>query len=255
MKITDSIIRQIKNSSPLIYVALVGLVPGSGELRRVLTSLIAGLIAYYAVKNGLPDGKLPPINIEDLIHFDKSISDKVPSIPRGGTKKFIKNLIARIFEDPAFKRAIITALTAYGLNRFMAEILPLFSSDQTMKAIEDGKIPIKINEIINDLDLEELDSSISKLVLNKDLSEDQKIKILTIKLNRLINGEYSNKTIVVVAILISILLSLIIFERSGLRIFLSAIYRLWKEGKISRETYERLAKEAIRKAIPVEVEN
>jgi hypothetical protein len=81
-----------------------------------------------------------------------------------------------------------------------------------------------------------LKQNVRELLIKENLTRDQKITLLKIKLDAVFNAEYPNKKLALLAILTAIMASIMLVGPYGIMIFLSAIYQLWKEGKISTAT-------------------
>lgn len=94
-----------------------------------------------------------------------------------------------------------------------------------------------------------LKTNVREMVITKNLSNDQKISLRKIKLDAVINSEYPQQKIALIAILTGILVSLMLVGPYGIMIFLSAIYQLWKEGRISTAMYQKMQKEALKELI------
>lgn len=86
-------------------------------------------------------------------------------------------------------------------------------------------------------------------MIKENLTNDQKITLLKIKLDAVINSEYPNKKVALLAILTAVMASLILVGPYGIMIFLAAIYQLWKEGEISTAVYKQMKKEALKQLI------
>ena len=90
-----------------------------------------------------------------------------------------------------------------------------------------------------------LKENVRELLIKENLTRDQKITLLKIKLDAVFNAEYPNKKLALLAILTAIMASIILVGPYGIMIFLAAIYQLWKEGKISTAVYKQMRKEAL----------
>ena len=207
---------------------------------RVIKTSFVGVVTYHICKKLFPEKKLV-----EPIFLDSPVSNSIEPIPRGGN--FFKRTAKRLIEDRAFKLAMAAATTYFGYDMFKGEILALLSSEDLIKEClkENGKVNPEICKIIEELDLVGLKQNVRELLIQENLTQDQKITLLKIKLDAVFNAEYPNKKLASLAILTAIMASIMIVGPYGIMIFLSTIYQLWKEGKISTAVYSKLTKEAL----------
>lgn len=207
---------------------------------RVIKTWLVGVVTYWICKKLFPEKKLV-----EPIFLDAPVSDNIQPIPRG--VNFLKETSKRLIEDSAFKLAMVAATAYFGYDMFKAEILALLSSEDLIQEClkKDGRVRIEICEIVEELDLVGLKENVQELLIKENLTRDQKITLLKIKLDAVFNAEYPNKKLALLAILTAIMASIIIVGPYGIMIFLAAIYQLWKEGKISTAVYKQMRKEAL----------
>jgi len=207
---------------------------------RVIKTWLVAVVTYWICKKLFPEKKLV-----ETIFLDPPVSDNIEPIPRGGN--FLKETAKRLIEDRAFKLAIVATITYFGYDMFKAEILALLSSKDVIKEClkKDGRVKIEICEIVEELDLVGLKENVRELLIKENLTRDQKITLLKIKLDAIFNAEYPNKKLALLAILNAIMASIILVGPYGIMIFLAAIHQLWKEGKISTAVYKQMRKEAL----------
>lgn len=211
-------------------------------IRAAKTWLIA-VTTYYITKKVFPEQKMvEPIFLDPL---DVPVSDTLPPVPRGGN---LQEVAKRLIQDRAFKFAIVAATAFFGYDMFQEEIIALLSSKDLISACskKNSIIRIEVCKIVEELDLVGLKDNVRELLVKENLTSEQKITLLKIKLDAVINSEYPNKKVALLAILTSIMASLILVGPYGVMIFLAAIYQLWKEGKISTAVYKKMAKEALK---------
>jgi hypothetical protein len=95
-----------------------------------------------------------------------------------------------------------------------------------------------------------------EVIVSKALSEEQKISLLKIKLDFIINGECAGKFRFLVMAILAAILTFTISGVSGLALILEALYRLFQEGKISKAVYKQIIKALAKRwggnAVPVE---
>ena len=117
----------------------------------------------------------------------------------------------------------------------------------------DGQLKI-VCDIIQDheLNLNTHTNSIKSLIVSKNLSQEQKISLLKIKLDFIINGECGGKTRFLVVAIIGTLLTFTVSGVGGLALILEALYRLFQEGIIGKALYKQILKALVRRKIPIE---
>lgn len=178
--------------------------------------------------------------------MEEPISDTVPAIPRGG-------IFGRLLRDRAFKVALALACFSFGLDMFMEEIIAFLSSDKLMETYKAGELPeglsIRLQKVVEELDLLNMNEKMRGLMLDKYLDRDQKVYLLKIKLDSIINGDYPNKNLAVTMLLLGILGAIVLTGPYGIMVFLSALYQMWKEGKISTAIYKQVQKQAMKKLL------
>ena len=98
--------------------------------------------------------------------------------------------------------------------------------------------------------------SIKSLIISDDLTQEEKISLLKIKFDFIINGECIGKTRFLVVAILGALLAFTISGLRGLFLILEALYRLFKEGKIAKGLYKQILKVLVmrlgRKNVPIE---
>lgn len=90
--------------------------------------------------------------------------------------------------------------------------------------------------IIQEHDLNSDTKEIKKLILSNELSQENKISLLKIKLDYIVNGECEGKMRFVVVFLIGLIITFTISCRGGFTIILEALYQLFQAGKV-RKTF------------------
>lgn len=205
------------------------------KIPRVLVPSIVGIIVYLVIN------KLFPENLETI--------EKTPlNSSRGGINvgknELLKKTIKNLLNDRALKIALISIFATRGYKHFQTEIERLLINDvfkQICNRNVDGDLKI-VCDIIEEQDLNVHTKSIRRLLIDKNLTDDQKISLLKIKLDFIINGECPGKKRFLVVAIIAAIISFSISGVSGLALLLDALYRLFKEGKISKALYKQIFK-------------
>lgn len=84
------------------------------------------------------------------------------------------------------------------------------------------------------------------------MTQEQKISLLKIKLDFIINGECGAKTRFLVIAIIGTLFTFTVSGVGGLALILEALYRLFQEGIIGKALYKQILKALVRRKIPIE---
>lgn len=201
------------------------------KLSKALLPTLVGMAVYRIVSKYFPE----------TITTNKR---NLPTSLRGGDSKLrlVKRLSKRILSDRALKIAILTAFTTAGIQHYQAEIEELLMYSVLRPFCNEKTKDIKDNlsvvcDILQDHDLLSQPDSIKKLIIANDLTREQRISLLQIKLDYLINGKYPGKRRFLIRILLALLVLFALSSSAGLAIFLEALHRLWIEGKISNAVY------------------
>ena len=105
----------------------------------------------------------------------------------------------------------------------------------------DGDLKIVCN-IVQEHELNLHADSIKSLIISNDLTQEQKISLLKIKLDFIINGECEDKTRFLIVAILGVLITFTISGVGGLALILEALYRLFQEGKIGKALYKKILK-------------
>jgi hypothetical protein len=221
------------------------------KLPRMLVSTMIVIFVYITINKLFPEKKkLSDINSEKDLRGGDLVKNSL-----------IKNLInheivKKILNDRVLKAGLITAYFLYISYNFHDEIETLLG-DTVFKRISgkkvDGTLKI-VCDIINRHELNLHPKAMKILIINNDLSYEDKINLLKIKLDFIINGECAGKKRFLIVYIIATFAAVWISGPVGLGMFLDALYRLFKEGRISRALYDQIV-EIVRDSwnkVPVE---
>ena len=119
----------------------------------------------------------------------------------------------------------------------------------------DGNLKI-LFDIVEDYYLRSHTAEMKELILSNNLSHEYKVSLLKIKLDFIINGECGRKSRFLIMFRLGVILTFTISGVGGLSLILEALYRLLKEGKISKSVYDQiiksLSKRWLKTFIPIE---
>jgi len=210
------------------------------QISKILLPSFVGISVYLTIN------KLFPEKVEN---WEKD-SDSIKGFQGGSARRrLLKQITERILKDRALKIAILSVFATAGIQHFQSEIEALLMDDVFTTlcggVVEDPELKV-VCDIVQDHDLSLHAKSIKALIVSNNLSQEQKISLLKIKLDFIINGECAGKKRFLVMILIGAILA---FSLSGLggglgglALLLEAFYRLFQQGRISEALYQQIVK-------------
>ena len=203
--------------------------------------MLVGISVYILVNKLFPE-KLSDINSEKDLRGGDIIRNHL-----------IKKIINKVIHDRALKVAIITVFATAGVQYFNKEIETLLLDEvfnQICVKEVDGQLKI-VCDIIKEHELNLDSKSMKELIVASNLSQEDKINLLKIKLDFIINDECTGKRRFLILCMIAALISVCVSGVGGLALFLEALYRLFQEGRISRALYTQILK-LVTKRTPVD---
>lgn len=216
------------------------------KFSKILLPSIVGISVYLIIN------KLFPEKVESLG------KDPIEALRGGGRTELAKEIAKKLLKDKALKIAIISVFATAGIQNFQSEIKALLVNDifNTLCVKDvDGELKV-VCDIVQELDLNSHAKSIKSLIVSNDLSSEQKISLLKIKLDFIINGECAGKFWFLVMAIIATILAFTISGVGGLALILEALYCLFQERKISKAVYNQIIKALAKRwggsAVPVE---
>jgi hypothetical protein len=164
---------------------------------------------------------------------------------RGGSRVELGKRIAKILlKNRALKIALITVFATAGIQYFESEIEALLVDDVFKHLCAqnvDGELKLVCN-IIQEHELDLHTKSMKSLIVSNNIGMEEKISLLKIKLNFIINGECAGKRKFLVAAILAAVITVTISGVGGLALILEALLQLFEEGKISKALYKQLVK-------------
>jgi len=203
------------------------------KLSKIFIPTIIGITVYIVVS------KLFPEKVLEINPQNNDIRIRGGDIVKNN---LIKKIIQKIMQDRALKIAIISVFATAGVQCFNQEIEKLLVDDVFNQICEkqvNGKLKI-VCDIIKEHELNLHTKSIRELIVSNNLSRNDKINLLKIKLDFIINGECPGKKRFLILSILAALIAACVSGVGGLALFLEALYRLLQEGKISRAVYDQL---------------
>ena len=216
------------------------------NIPKILLPSIVGVTVYIIVN------KLFPEKVES---YEK---DPLKDLRGGSRANLVKEIVKKILKDKALKIAILSIFATAGIQHFQSEIETLLIDDVFNHICirnVDGELKI-VCDIVQEHELNLHAKSIKSLIVSNDLTQEQKISLLKIKLDFIINGECMGKTRFLVVAILGAVLAFTISGVGGLALILEALYRLFQEGKIGKALYKQILKALARrwggKNVPIE---
>lgn len=198
---------------------------------------IVGVSVYIIVNRLFPE-KVEPFEKDPLKDL------------RGGSKaKLFKELLKHLSNDKALKIALVSTFATAGVRHFNSEIQEFLAAEvfrQICVQDADGKLKV-VCDIIQKHDLNSYTKSMRSVILANNLTQEQKISLLKIKLDFIINGECCGKTRFLVVAILGVLIACTISGVGGLALILEALYRLFQEGRLGKALFKQLMKALARK--------
>lgn len=223
------------------------------NLPKILVPSIVGVSVYLLVNKFFPEPKKIEVgNLE---------KNPIKNL-RGGDSlsrmRLVKHITQKLLKDRSLKLALISVFVTAGIQHFQAEIEALLVSEvmQVLSEnglVEDGQLKI-VCDIVQEHDLAEHTKSLRELIVAQNLTNEQKVSLLKIKLDFIINGECSGRRRFFVMMILGTLLAVTLSGIGGLTLILEALYQLFREGKITGALYKQIIKALTKKfgAVPAE---
>lgn len=207
------------------------------NIPKILLPSIVGVTVYIIVNRLFP---------EKVESYGK---DPLKDLRGGSRANLVKEIVKKILKDKALKIAILSVFATAGIQHFQSEIETLLIDDVFSHICirdVDGELKI-VCDIVQEHELNLHANSIKSLIISNDLTQEQKISLLKIKLDFIINGECMGKTLFLVVVILGVVLTFTISGVGGLALILEALYRLFQEGKIGKALYKQILKALARR--------
>ena len=157
----------------------------------------------------------------------------------------IRKFINKLSKSRKLRASLSSSILIFGLvvNSFQPERTnvghdPIHITLET-KNFEDINL-MEYMHFVSSPDFVQTNQDIRKIIINNDLDKQEKIILISYKLNSILNIFGRNKNPVFLVLIIRTLLTGAIPGYHGLSCVYSALLKLYNEGKISRKLYELL---------------
>ena len=204
------------------------------SISKLLLPTIVGISVYIIINKFFP---------EEVEVFQRDPQKYV----RGGSQTKLllaKRIAKKLLKDKALKLALLSIFTTAGIQYFQSEIEALLVDDVFKHLCVqkvDGKLKI-VCDIIQEHELNLHTKSMKALIVSNNLGREEKICLLKIKLDFIINGECAGKRRFLVMAILGAIITFTVSGVGGLALILEALYRLFQEGKISKSLYKQILK-------------
>ena len=209
----------------------------SSRILNFLWPSIIGVTVYIIVDRLFPEKKET---------FKK---DPLKDLRGGEKENLVKQITERILNDRSLKIALFSVFSAAGYRHFQSEIEALLINDvfnQICVRNVDGQLKV-VCDIIQEHELNLHTKSIRSLIVSKALTDEQKISLLKIKLDFIINGECGGKVRFLIVAILGAIFTLTVSGVGGVALILEALYQLFKEGRIGEALYKQVLKSLAKK--------
>jgi hypothetical protein len=216
---------------------------------KALAPVGVGVLTYLIANRFFP---------EKVEAFEK---DPLKDLKDDSKRKLVKKIVKKILKDKALKIALLSIFSTAGIINFQSEIETLLINESFYKyacfADVEGELKTVCDIIIeHELDLHT--KPVRWLIAHNQLNSEEKISLLKIKLDFILNGECSGKRRFLVVTILGVVIAFSVSGVGGLSLILEALYRLFKEGKIKKALYYQIRKTLLQKYglddMPVPVE-
>jgi hypothetical protein len=168
----------------------------------------------------------------------------------------IGRIVKKSLQERALKASLITLFATTSVLYFDKEIETLLVNELfnelCVNKKPDGKLKI-LCDIAKEYALNSHSKFMKEVIITSKLSDQHKVDLLKIKLDFLINVEYVGKKRFMIVSIIVIIITVSASVTGGLALILDVLYRLFKEGKISRAVYEQILEVVAKRWIKVPV--
>lgn len=97
-------------------------------------------------------------------------------------------------------------------------------------------------DIVKERDLHVHTKKIREIIISDNISDEHKISLLKIKLDFIINVECNGKIRFLLMAILARIITFMVSGFGGLELILEPLYRLFKEGRISKAFYNQILK-------------
>ncbi len=214
------------------------------SISKILLPTIVGIIVYILIS------KLLPGEVE-VFQGDP------PKDVRGGQIELAKRITKKLLNNNVLKLTLLSVFATAGIQYFQSEIEALLVDDVFKHLCGqkvDGELKV-VCDIIQEHELNLHTKSIRSLIISNNLGREEKISLLKIKFDFIINGECAGKRRFFIMAVLGAVVSVAISGVGGLTLILEALYRLFQEGKISKALYKQILKALAKRggvSLPVE---
>lgn len=210
------------------------------SLSKLLFPSLVGIVVYLVVNKYFPDEIETKNDEKDPKNSLVDIRGRNEHIKSG----LLKQLIERVMKDKAIKLGLVGVFGTAAWQNYGAAIEKvLLDSNFYNLATRDADGSLKIVcDKIEEYSLASSAESVRSLILEKKLTRGEKVKLLQVKFDSIINCEYVESREFLILLFFRTIVTLTLSGIGGLTLILEALYKLWQKGKISEKLYRQLIK-------------
>jgi hypothetical protein len=215
------------------------------SIPKILLPTIVGIIVFIIINKFFP---------EEVEVFQR---DPLKDSRGGGRIELANRIAKKLLKNKGLKLALLSIFATAGIQHFQSEIEALLVDDVFKHLCGqkvDGELKV-VSDIIQEHELDLHTKSMRSLIISNNLGQEEKISLLKIKLDFIINGECTGKKRFLVMAILGAVLTVTVSGVGGLALILEALYQLFQEGKISKALYKQILKVLAKRwgaSVPVE---
>jgi hypothetical protein len=215
------------------------------SIPKILLPTIVGIIVFIIINKFFP---------EEVEVFQR---DPLKDSRGGGRIELANRIAKKLLKNKGLKLALLSIFATAGIQHFQSEIEALLVDDVFKHLCGqkvDGELKV-VCDIIQEHELDLHTKSMRSLIISNNLGQEEKISLLKIKLDFIINGECTGKKRFLVMAILGAVLTVTVSGVGGLALILEALYQLFQEGKISKALYKQILKVLAKRwgaSVPVE---
>ena len=198
------------------------------KITRIIVPTLVGATVYFIAER-----------LETKKPFDLTSQNE-------SKKNIIRRLFIKVRHDKALRLALVSIVATVGLQYFYHHIGAILLNEALNKQSVKTQPAGIFFDIVEKHEIALHSKSMRTLIDTQKHSKEEKVELLKIELDFIINNELSGHTGFVIISIIVLLITACSGGIAGLAIFLEALYKLLQEGRISQALYDRIV-EAVTK--------
>jgi len=198
------------------------------NIPRFLLPSIVGISVYMTIHKFFT---------EKVEGFPKDLQKDVKHIKGVSRIALAKGIAKKLLENKALKFGLLSVFATVGIQHGIEALLVEYVFKRLCTQKTGCELTI-LCDIIREHELDLHTKAMELLIVSNRLGREEKVCLLKIKLDCIINGECGEEKRFLLMSILAILLTCTISGVGGLALVLEALLRLFQEGKISRSMYK-----------------